>query len=151
MLALAHGPEHALELDLVVVRADVPSPVHVEVTGGDGRAIALEGGKLAHDPLAEQACPRRRLHETRMCWTRCRSGAPGGPWGRACCWAWPAAWATTDAMATAWAGSFTTSSAMSSMARAAAMSSRAAACRCWTTSWACSSYSAVTQDLLRRR
>src|SRR5207245_8970638 len=104
-------------------RAAVPG----EGAAHDGPGCGLERRQLPHDRLVQHVGPGQRLHETRMCCTRGLCSDDDEP-------GWPVTWATSDARSRAWAGSFTTSSAMSRTMRAAAMSSRAAACRCSTTS-----------------
>src|SRR5439155_18618875 len=135
VLPLAHGTEHAVEVDLVVVRTHVAPTVDVEVARGDRRRCPFEAGELAHDFLVENGEAGRCPHETRMCSTRAVPAAPlgGPPWV-------PATLAAAEAIARAWPGSFTMSSATSRKARAASMSSTAAACRCSTISCARSSF-----------
>src|SRR5438874_697576 len=52
--AVALLADHHLELELVVLWANVAAPVDIEVTRCDGRAIALEPGQVANDILGDR-------------------------------------------------------------------------------------------------
>src|SRR2546423_13454235 len=125
VLALAGTTQHVLEVQLVVVGPDVTLSVDIEITRHHGRVVIPVGRQLLHQVFGDP-----RHHDTLMRSMRAPSlgTTPGGGPGGAILLA------MVVARAIASLGSLTISSATSRRARAAAISSRAADCRCSTTS-----------------